>query len=277
MEIQERLKMLGLSTYETKAYIALLSYGPAEANTISAKTQIPRGRIYDVLNSLVEHNLVESQESRPKKFRAVTPKIALKKLVKQRNKELERKSKQLNMLVSEIESTMTEMMTSADENFFWIITKGNRENVDSFITSMAEVRNEILSYGELEAANLFNEKIDTALVRALRRNVKVMAILPIGDIKNISSQFDKDFISKMIPFTGRNLLVRTVEEVHTPFDVVDGEKVNIIIKNPCTPRRSLAAISFLNKDLGNILREEFLALWKEAKPLDLSKISAGEL
>lgn len=269
MEIQERLKMLGLNAYETKAYIALLSLGAAEANAISVRTRIPRGRIYDVLNSLLKNNLVESQESRPKKFRAVTPKIALKNLVEQRKKELERKSKQLNRLVSEIESTMTEMMTNADSNVFWIVTHGNKENVNLLITSLSEAKNEILTYTELEENNfLFNEKVYDEIIRALRRNVNMMVLLPERDMNSFFSQFDKDFISKIIPFIGKNLLIRAVEDVHTPFDVVDGEKVNILIKNPSIPKQFLAAVAFLDKDLGNTLKEEFHTLWKKAKPLD---------
>ncbi|MBU4374732.1 MAG: hypothetical protein KKD69_04805 [Euryarchaeota archaeon] len=274
MEIQERLKMLGLNTYETRAYIALLSLGAAEASTISARTRIPRGRIYDVLNSLVENNLVESQDSRPKRFRAVAPKIALKNLVEQRNKELERKSRQLNRLVSEIESTMYEMMTNADSNVFWIVTHGNKENVNLLITSLAEVKNEILTYTELEENNfLFNGKVYNEIIRALRRNVNMMVLLPERDINSLFSQFDKDFISKIIPFIGKNLLIRTVEDVHTPFDVVDGEKVNIMIKSPSMPKQFLAAVAFLDKDLASTLKEEFHALWKKAKPLDMSKVT----
>jgi sugar-specific transcriptional regulator TrmB len=278
MEIQERLKMLGLNTYEIRAYIALLSLGVAEANTITARTRIPRGRIYDVLNSLVANNLVESQDSRPKRFRAVAPKIALKNLAEQRNKELERKSRQLNRLVSEIESTMNEMMTSADSNVFWIVTHGNKENVNLLITSLAEVKNEILTYTELEENNfLFNGKVYDEIIRALRRNVTMMVLLPERDVNSLFSQFDKDFISKIIPFIGKNLLIRTVEDVHTPFDVVDGEKVNILIKNPSIPKQFLAAVAFLDKYLGSTLKEEFHALWKKAKPLDINKINTGEL
>ncbi len=47
----------GIECFETRAYIALLSLGTADANEISEKTRIPRGRIYDALNSLVENNL----------------------------------------------------------------------------------------------------------------------------------------------------------------------------------------------------------------------------
>ncbi len=272
MEIKGHLKTLGLNDYETRTYMALLSLGSAEAKTISARTRIPRGRIYDVLNSLVESNLVEAHDSRPRKFHAIAPKIALRKLVEKRNKELESKSRQLNKLISEIESTMTEMMTNANENFFWIVTHGYKENMNLLITSMSEVKNEILSYSELDENNLFSTKINNEFIRMLRRNVSIKAIIPADDVKDIFSLYERDFISKIIPFIGKNLIVRTVEEVHSPFDVIDGEKINIIIKNPNMPQQFLAAVSFLDKGLGNLLREEFYTLWETAEPLDFNKI-----
>ena len=262
--------MLGLNAYETRAYIALLSLGAADANEVSARTRIPRGRIYDVLNSLVENNLVELQESRPKKFQAVTPKIALRNLIEKKKKEYERKSRQLNRLVSEIESTMTEMMTSADSNVFWIVTRNDRESADLLANSLAEAKYEFLSYSELEEKDIINRKVRGELIRMLRRNVNMMFLLPERDIKFIFSQFDRDFISKVIPFIDKNLLIRTVDNVYTPIDVVDNERVNILIKNPSIPGQYLAAISFLDKDLANTLKKEFLELWKKAKPLDQS-------
>ncbi|GFO97380.1 transcriptional regulator, partial [groundwater metagenome] len=189
-----------------------------------------------------------------------------------------RKSRQLNRLVSEIESTMNEMMTNADSNVFWIVTHGNKENVNLLITSLAEVKNEILTYTELEENNfLFNGKIYDEIIRAIRRDVTMMVLLPERDINSLFSQFYKDFISNITPFIGKNLLIRTVEDVHTPFDVVDGEKVNIMIKSPSMPKQFLAAVTFLDKDLASTLKEEFYALWKKAKPLDMSKINRDKL
>ncbi len=277
MEIQERLKMLGLNAYETRAYIALLSLGTADANEISARTRIPRGRIYDALNSLVENNLAELQESRPKKFQAVTPKIALRNLIEKKKKEYERKSRKLNMLVSEIESTMTEMMTNADSNVFWIVTRNDRESADLMANSLAEAKNEYLSYLMLEEKYsvvdekiLLNRRVCNELIRTLRRNVNMMFLLPERDIKPLLSNLDGDFVSKVLPCIGKNLLIRTVDEVYTPIDVVDDERVNILIKNPSIPGQYLAAISFLDKDLANTLKREFHELWKKAKPLDQS-------
>ena len=55
------LRDLGLSEYEERAYRSLLETGPTTAKELSRTSDVPMGRIYDVLNSLETHSLVRSQ------------------------------------------------------------------------------------------------------------------------------------------------------------------------------------------------------------------------
>ena len=72
------LRDLGLSEYEARAYRALLRSGPTTAKELSRTSDVPMGRIYDVLNGLEQHRLVRSQAaSRPKKYAAVEPEVGL--------------------------------------------------------------------------------------------------------------------------------------------------------------------------------------------------------
>lgn len=57
--------------------MTLLSMGIAEAREIYKKAKIPYGRVYSVLGALSEKGLVEIQDSRPKKFMPVEPRIGL--------------------------------------------------------------------------------------------------------------------------------------------------------------------------------------------------------
>ena len=63
------LRDLGLSEYEASAFRSLLDTGPTTAKELSRASDVPMGRIYDVLNSLETYQLVRSQTaSRPKKY-----------------------------------------------------------------------------------------------------------------------------------------------------------------------------------------------------------------
>ena len=49
---------LGLTPYESKAYITVLVHGPLSPQGVNQKSGIPRPRTYDVLNSLVGKGLL---------------------------------------------------------------------------------------------------------------------------------------------------------------------------------------------------------------------------
>ncbi len=54
------LYKLGFSEKEAEVYLALNTYGPSPASTLSRATKIKRTSVYDVLNSLLAKNLIAS-------------------------------------------------------------------------------------------------------------------------------------------------------------------------------------------------------------------------
>lgn len=59
----EKLQKFGLTLYEAKAYMALLKIGTANAYAICKESGIPRARIYDVLESILNRGLAMLEES----------------------------------------------------------------------------------------------------------------------------------------------------------------------------------------------------------------------
>ncbi|WP_197409694.1 TrmB family transcriptional regulator, partial [Haloferax profundi] len=97
------LRDLGLSEYEARAYRALLRTGATTAKELSRASDVPMGRIYDVLNSLEQYHLIRSQAaSRPKKYVAVEPDMALDRLLESKRQELDEKAQQYEAVVDEL-------------------------------------------------------------------------------------------------------------------------------------------------------------------------------
>jgi len=79
---REVLKKYGISEYESKAYATLVQLGSASVGEICRVAGIPQPRAYDTLANLESKGLVETQEGRPKIYRAVPPKVAFERLEK---------------------------------------------------------------------------------------------------------------------------------------------------------------------------------------------------
>ncbi|HOI39245.1 MAG TPA: helix-turn-helix domain-containing protein [Methanobacterium sp.] len=78
-ESMEALKLMGLTDYETKAYVGLTSLISANATEISLTTNVPRSKVYQVLKSLVEKGFVEMSRGKPLKFTVIPPHEVFKK------------------------------------------------------------------------------------------------------------------------------------------------------------------------------------------------------
>ncbi|MGQ4870533.1 MAG: TrmB family transcriptional regulator, partial [Candidatus Thorarchaeota archaeon] len=75
------LRELGLTEYETAAYLALVQGGQMAASDVSQKSQVPYSRIYDVLGRLEEKGFIQIQRGRPTMYVAKAP-VEVVKLVR---------------------------------------------------------------------------------------------------------------------------------------------------------------------------------------------------
>lgn len=67
-QLVEALLAYGLNEYEARAYLALLHHGPAVAGEISRRSGIPRPRVYDTLQRLIEASLVTEHGGAPRRY-----------------------------------------------------------------------------------------------------------------------------------------------------------------------------------------------------------------
>ena len=76
----DHLGALGMTTYEAKVFLALTRLGEARVSEINAVADVPRPAIYETLSKLEQRGIIEVSTGRPKKFRALPPKVAIKKM-----------------------------------------------------------------------------------------------------------------------------------------------------------------------------------------------------
>src|SRR5579862_6116813 len=72
-----RLQQLGLNAYESRSYLVLLGHPKFKALELAARAHVPRQKIYEVLDSLVEKGFAQVVQERTKLFSAVEPALAL--------------------------------------------------------------------------------------------------------------------------------------------------------------------------------------------------------
>src|SRR6202043_1330738 len=84
-----RLQQLGLNAYESRSYLVLLGHPRFKALELAARAHVPRQKIYEVLDSLVEKGFAQVIQERTKLFSAVPPDQAVPSYLARRAKTLE--------------------------------------------------------------------------------------------------------------------------------------------------------------------------------------------
>ncbi|WP_297417878.1 TrmB family transcriptional regulator [Thermococcus sp.] len=79
-EIIDKLQKLGLTKYESVAYITLLKLGPSKATDVTKESGIPHTRVYDVLSSLHRKGFVDVMQGSPRLYKPVNPEVVLEKI-----------------------------------------------------------------------------------------------------------------------------------------------------------------------------------------------------
>ncbi|HVM44885.1 MAG TPA: helix-turn-helix domain-containing protein, partial [Candidatus Thermoplasmatota archaeon] len=261
----DELKGFGLSTYEANAYALLLRLGGADASTIAHKADVPFGRVYDVLNGLVERGLLTMQDGRPKQYRAVQPRVALSLLLAQRKRDLDERYAELTRLASDLEKRLSPKVKK-DPSSFYSASVGEAESRAFLVEKLAEASVSMDVNLEVQRYQAEDEDLFNALVAAVDRGVRTRILVREADIPNILESPVNEVIARsMLPHLGKNLFVRVIEGEQVPFAVVDGEKALIGVKNPVDPRTYFATVFIWDPKFAAELSERFETLWKEAE------------
>ena len=85
-----RLQEVGLNAYESRAYLVLVGHQGFKALEVAGPARIPRQKIYEVLDGLIEKGFVRVVQGKAKQFSAVEPELALSSFLLRRREAYER-------------------------------------------------------------------------------------------------------------------------------------------------------------------------------------------
>jgi len=167
----ESLRDLGLTEYEAKVYTALVKIRSGTASDIHLVSGIPRSAVYGALHRLEERGTIEVQSSKPMRYRAVPPEIALEKLKDCFVAESE------NALVALEEIYQTPKM-EAQEEAIWAISGVKNVN-DKIIEMIGGAHTDIIfaasypSFHEIAKTYPIFENIKGEIINKIREGITV--------------------------------------------------------------------------------------------------------
>jgi sugar-specific transcriptional regulator TrmB len=262
------LRDLGLSEYEARAYRALLTTGPTTAKELSQVSDVPMGRIYDVLNSIEQYNLVRSQTaSRPKKYLAVEPETALDRLLQDKKRELAEKEAQYENIVTDLVGSLE--ATETVEERFWTAAVGPDETADLLVERLAAAEERILivasTFSQQFDVDSLGERVAAEIEDALDRGIEVSLLMRPQLVEDLPRSVGRRYRESLAPHDLFDC--RTSDEVSGSFSIVDDVEVCIEVAHPLRAADTFAMIDLKDRDFAADVRAEFDPRWERADPL----------
>jgi sugar-specific transcriptional regulator TrmB len=260
-EILQTLQHFGLSEYEAKVYVALVSLGPAKAGAISREAGVPQSKIYDILDGLARMQLVEVFEGRPKEFKAIAPETILKNFVKDKEEEF----KSLRERALTISALLKPAIDEEDIIEGVWIQKG--EKWAEVLNRLSEMLGRCRKYAfDITRDFSCSARLRETIRSCIRRKVE-LKVISIGPINEINYSRAKWYYANRVP-------IRVFEtKVHPRILVVDGKEVSIRLDHsPLQNKFTFHSIWSQDPSLVKVFDTYMKNLWQSAKHVDFRKI-----
>ncbi|HII81476.1 MAG TPA: TrmB family transcriptional regulator [Methanosarcina sp.] len=269
MQKTKLLKEIGLSAYESAVYLSLLKLGVSEASTIHKDAEVPYGKVYSILDSLVEKGLVEVQRSRPKKYKGVKPDIALDRIFKKKEFEVEKELETLKLKIDELKKILMSIPSlKTKDEIFW--TTGVTEaDIKKVVISLFSEAKESLCVVPHSLGMPVLTIIFADFVRLLERGVKVNMLVSPQFNNFVSFISNKD--EKTVEVLKKKLEIRAVKSTNSYFGIVDNNLVILLQPHPLDRDRLVSVVKIWDAELAKSLRKEFEVMWKMGKTFELGE------
>ncbi|WP_159076943.1 TrmB family transcriptional regulator [Halococcoides cellulosivorans] len=261
------LRDLGLSSYEDRAYRSLLGLGPVSAMDLAAASEVPEGRIYDVLDDLETRGLVRSHShSRPKKFLAVEPEVAIDRLVDTQTRELRAEIDRFEVLADRLIDDLSAEATV--EERFLTTAIGTADATELLLERIAVANEQVAMVAdvlttEFDVAERGPDVLDH-LADAIERGVSVSMLVPHDLVAAVPGGLVDRVEAE--PFDADEFAVRTTEDVYGAFFLVDHVELCFQVVNPMERADVIGLINVKDPSLTHELEAQFHKHWEESEP-----------
>jgi sugar-specific transcriptional regulator TrmB len=254
-----RLQQLGLNAYEARSYLVLIGHPRFKALELAARSHVPRQKIYEVLDSLVEKGFAQVVQEKTKLFSAVEPSIAIPSYLSRRAQilqhELKDQSRAAEGLVDDLASSYSEGQGGRGTlDYLRIVSEPGQTGVH-YRQMLSEVRHEYLEFSRPPYAV---DPLDEQLVKQARaRGVACRLLLQAGSLDDAHRQ-------RLEEYAQAGVEIRQAESLPMKLAIFDGEQGLLALLDPVITKPAWTAIVFEHNGMAEAMAGLFENYWRKA-------------
>jgi sugar-specific transcriptional regulator TrmB len=253
------LQQLGLNAYEARSYLVLLGHSRFKALELAPRSRVPRQKIYEVLDSLVEKGFARVIQDRTKLFSAVEPNLAIPAYLARKRQQLEHEltdqARSANNLLEDLSGLYSEGQGGRGTLDFLKIVAEPAQTAAEYRRMLAEVRVEYLEFSRPPYAV---DPLDEMLVRKARANgVSCRLLIETGTLDNNQRQ-------RLAEYAVAGVEIRQAPSLPLKLACFDGRSGLIALLDPVISKPAWTSVVFDHAGLGEAMKHLFEDRWQRA-------------
>jgi len=254
-----RLQQMGLNAYEARSYLVLVGHPRFKALELAARAHVPRQKIYEVLDSLVEKGFAQVVQEKTKLFSAVEPGLAIPAYLERQRQQLETQftdqRRHAASLISELKTAYAEGQGGRGTLDYLRIVSDPSQIANHYRSMLEGVRS---VYEEFSRPPYAVDPLDEQMVQqAASRGVRCRILLEGGALDGAHQARLRDYIASGIE-------VRSLASLPMKLALFDGLQGMVALLDPVITRPSWTAVVFDHEGFGQAMHFLFEEYWRRA-------------
>lgn len=252
-----RLQQLGLNAYEARSYLVLIGHPRFKALELAARAHVPRQKIYEVLDSLLEKGFAQVVQEKTKLFSAVAPSLAIPSyLVRRRqtmDRELSDQARMADGLVTDLAAAYSEGQGDRGTLDYLRIVGDPSQTAMQYRRMLSDVRSEYLEFSRPPYAV---DPLDEQLVKQARaRGVNCRLLIEAGTL-------DDNHRQRLGEYAAAGVEVAQTASLPMKLAVFDGQRGLVALLDPVITRPTWTAVVFEHGGMGEAMKGLFENYWR---------------
>jgi HTH-type transcriptional regulator, sugar sensing transcriptional regulator len=258
-----RLQQLGLNAYESRSYLVLLGHPKFKALELAARAHVPRQKIYEVLDSLVEKGFAQVVQEKTKLFSAVEPSLAIPGYIGRKRQMLEQElvdnGRAGNALIDDLSSLYSEGQGGRGTLDFLRIVTEPTQTAAEYRRMLAEVKTEYLEFSRPPYAV---DPLDEKFVKQAAGSGGVACRLLLE-----ASSLDDEHRQRLHDYVASGVQVRVADSLPMKLALFDARDGMIALLDPVITRPTWTSVVFHHEGMGEAMKGLFEDHWRRGRDL----------
>jgi HTH-type transcriptional regulator, sugar sensing transcriptional regulator len=259
----QRLQSMGLNAYEARSYLVLVGHPRFKALELAARAHVPRQKIYEVLDSLVEKGFAQVIQEKTKLFSAVPPDEAIPSYMARRAEALRQQLADQDQaaagMVKELMSAYSEGQGGRGTLDYLRIVNDPGQVASQFRKMLAEAREEYLEFSRPPYAV---DPLDAeSVIQARARGVSCRLLVEHGTLDAQHQRFLSDYRDAGVE-------VRQIEKVPMKLALLDSRQGLIALLDPVITKPAWTSVIFDHHGMAEAMKGLFEDYWRRATNAD---------